>query len=534
MGIIRLNGKEYNGGDLNAVETTSSAYSQLPSADKQDATKIYFLNDTQSETQDTPIDATTFVNKKETSMSVSANTTSLIWTYQGGSLIGASSFQPNAIPSTATKLKFKITTGSSYSTSEERFKLCIGVKAAYQQTDWVTPEDADWLVSKTYNTQNTVIEDYLDLSDVATDCYLMIACHGWTATFDEVTVEEVLPPTGNTEIKYKDTSYGNNGGGNVYGAFIDTNRIIQAQTAIPANTTATYTATEDCYLLAILRKDDDNASLVYVDGEQIGGIYTNTGYTTDLQGFFIKKGQVVTITVTSESHYTVYGLTQGTNGIFTPIIYSDTERVVGVWRDNKPLYKRTWKFNSTTIINANTWTSLGISGGDMENIIFSETVDDEERTNKVAYCGVRNSYVSIYSTFTTNVLTVTLYYTKTTDVAGSGNWNTDGVPTVHYSTTEQVIGTWIDGKPLYQKTVDFGTIPSNSTKEVDHNISDLKMTVGFEGTMINESVCEILPSGENSNFRIQTTPTKLKVITGASWSDWNDSYITIKYTKTTD
>lgn len=132
--------------------------------------------------------------------------------------------------------------------------------------------------------------------------------------------------------------------------------------------------------------------------------------------------------------------------------YSTSERMVGCWIDGKPLYKRTWKFNSTIIINADTWTSLGISGGDMENIIFSETVDDEGRTNKVAYCGVRNSYVSIYSTFATNVLTVTLYYTKSTDVAGSGTWTPSGVNAVHYDDTEKIIGTWF-GETLYEKTI---------------------------------------------------------------------------------
>jgi hypothetical protein len=43
-------------------------------------------------------------------------------------------------------------------------------------------------------------------------------------------------------------------------------------------------------------------------------------------------------------------------------------------------------------------------------------------------------------------LYVTLQYTKTTDVAISvGSEN-------EYSTTEKIVGTWIDGKPIYQLT----------------------------------------------------------------------------------
>ena len=38
-----------------------------------------------------------------------------------------------------------------------------------------------------------------------------------------------------------------------------------------------------------------------------------------------------------------------------------------------------------------------------------------------------------------------------TEYAGSGG--SGGVPTHHYSTNEQVIGTWIDGKPRYEITL---------------------------------------------------------------------------------
>ena len=35
-----------------------------------------------------------------------------------------------------------------------------------------------------------------------------------------------------------------------------------------------------------------------------------------------------------------------------------------------------------------------------------------------------------------------------------------------YSETETIVGTWIDGKPLYRKTIDLGNLPNNSTKTV--------------------------------------------------------------------
>lgn len=38
---------------------------------------------------------------------------------------------------------------------------------------------------------------------------------------------------------------------------------------------------------------------------------------------------------------------------------------------------------------------------------------------------------------------------------------------INYSTTEHVIGTWIDGKTLYEKTVDCGALPNNDTKNIE-------------------------------------------------------------------
>lgn len=38
-----------------------------------------------------------------------------------------------------------------------------------------------------------------------------------------------------------------------------------------------------------------------------------------------------------------------------------------------------------------------------------------------------------------------------------------------HSTNEQVVGTWINGKPLYRKVVPFGALPNNTYKEIKLN-----------------------------------------------------------------
>lgn len=42
-----------------------------------------------------------------------------------------------------------------------------------------------------------------------------------------------------------------------------------------------------------------------------------------------------------------------------------------------------------------------------------------------------------------------------------------------FDTTEKVVGKWTDGRPIYQKTVNFGALPNTTNKSVAHSISNL-------------------------------------------------------------
>ena len=48
-----------------------------------------------------------------------------------------------------------------------------------------------------------------------------------------------------------------------------------------------------------------------------------------------------------------------------------------------------------------------------------------------------------------------------------------------YSTTETRIGTWIDGKPVYRKVINFGALPNATYKNVSHGIEDLDFVVDY-------------------------------------------------------
>lgn len=108
----------------------------------------------------------------------------------------------------------------------------------------------------------------------------------------------------------------------------------------------------------------------------------------------------------------------------------------------------------------------------------------------------------------------------------------------NYSTTEQVIGTWIDGKPLYEKTIVYtpsGTISSNTTIA---NIPNAKVMRVTEATAYNPSENRgyALPdvrSNGGTKFTYDNGDVTLEIIND-SWSSSWTFYVTVQYTKTTD
>ena len=106
-----------------------------------------------------------------------------------------------------------------------------------------------------------------------------------------------------------------------------------------------------------------------------------------------------------------------------------------------------------------------------------------------------------------------------------------------YSLQEQVVGEWIDGKPLYQKTIDGGKLPNNTSKEVAHNISDIDAVVECFGYFNNSSAYVQFPNANPVGGSFFTTcyANATNITLGTNWDGSNaDSFVTLKYTKTTD
>ena len=109
----------------------------------------------------------------------------------------------------------------------------------------------------------------------------------------------------------------------------------------------------------------------------------------------------------------------------------------------------------------------------------------------------------------------------------------------NYSTNEQVIGTWIDGKPLYRKTLSTGALLNTGTLLVPYNIDNLKRILKVSGIAYNGSFGLLLPASHNNsssviNVYVDYGGKGVAIQTFSDRSSYGEGYITIEYTKTTD
>lgn len=106
----------------------------------------------------------------------------------------------------------------------------------------------------------------------------------------------------------------------------------------------------------------------------------------------------------------------------------------------------------------------------------------------------------------------------------------------NYSTTEHVVGKWVDGKTLYEKTVDCGTLPNTTSKSVAHNISNIDKIVYLGGIAYAGTNSYPLPfvqvsAGNVQGIRINASSTNVVIVSSYDVSSLTNSYVTLRYTK---
>ena len=256
------------------------------------------------------------------------------------------------------------------------------------------------------------------------------------------------------------------------------------------------------------------------------------------------KYLTVTYTKTTDSAgsggYQAYG--------FSPVIYSTEEREIGVWVDNKPLYCKAYNLGSSgVVVPTNEWTTLvsnigtekQIKGGGcvaLGGLTCYDYISLTQSSGNLNCLQLRNATISVGIVY--------IYYTKSTDTAGSGSYNTLGVPNVHYTTAEQVIGTWVDGKPLYQRTFDLRNVTFNDKSWNNHILgtyeSGIKIRT-FEGKFGLSGYGDIYADynyfrSTNEYFTAATTTTDddINVRPNMNAGTVKGGIVTIRYTKNSD
>lgn len=214
---------------------------------------------------------------------------------------------------------------------------------------------------------------------------------------------------------------------------------------------------------------------------------------------------------------------------YSPVIYSTEEREIGVWTDNKPLYQKT--FNGSWTLSGSSWsnTIVTIANAELKDVRCLDTDWQSMGVNgNIDSSGNLTLYNLRGTTLTARAVTV--WYTKTTDTAGSGSYNTLGVPTVHYTTDEQVIGTWFDGRPIYQKVWD----NLNINVTANNWTNTITITDG-----IDVVDCKAWGAFGNDYFLIVPTQAHIQSDNEGLLEIWAPSNRTVlrmmvQYTKTTD
>ncbi|MBR1718389.1 MAG: hypothetical protein IJ715_03880 [Bacilli bacterium] len=114
----------------------------------------------------------------------------------------------------------------------------------------------------------------------------------------------------------------------------------------------------------------------------------------------------------------------------------------------------------------------------------------------------------------------------------------------NYSTDEHVVGTWIDGKPIYQKTIEFNNIAIGENTNYPHNIASIDKVIDYEFMFIHNSgafqvgknTISYMRDDEKLTNSVRVDRTNIIIAGTNKWDAMANRwwYFTIKYTKTTD
>lgn len=199
------------------------------------------------------------------------------------------------------------------------------------------------------------------------------------------------------------------------------------------------------------------------------------------------NGQVLTYDSANQKWVNAAGGGEGT--VILADCYDYDEHEIGCWTNGKPLYQKT--VHIASLPSTTSQTSYAHNILNIDEICDYETVvhlgvngiafklDRLELNNYgvqyqnclCCYVNDTNILITVGSNRSSASADVTIKYTKTTDSSGSGSFTPTGTYEVHYSETEKVIGTWVDGRSLYQISIPFTNLNCAANTYTAYNIA---------------------------------------------------------------
>lgn len=199
---------------------------------------------------------------------------------------------------------------------------------------------------------------------------------------------------------------------------------------------------------------------------------------------------------------------------------------------NKP------SINNVTLSGNKTTADLGISYNDLQNkpsIPAAQVNSDWNASSGVAEILNKPNLATVATsgsyTDLTNKPTIP---SQAQDISyGTGTVKDaldDVTNALIYSTTEHKVGKWIDGSDLYEKTIDFGALPNNTTKTVAHGISNLDKIVSINPIAIGPSITIAFFASSQTELNCYVQGNNVVYSTNFDGSS-RYGYVTLRYTK---
>lgn len=226
---------------------------------------------------------------------------------------------------------------------------------------------------------------------------------------------------------------------------------------------------------------------------------------------------------------------------FDALIFS----ISTVWKDNTQKriktifvkisqleFNNSEELDTTKIITLNNIWAASASGA-YGNISSTLQIWFKDLSNIYVY-NIDNSMSSYALTFTIESIIGTKFHSteiyKETSVLNT--------PT-NYSLEEKCIGSWINGKPLYQKTVYFGAMSTGGSKNVSHGIENIDTIWIYDGYVKNSTgtfigLTNAHTSDVNGSWNFNVNKTYITNSTGTENRSAYIAYVVLQYTKTTD